>query len=169
MPLHSQLLKAKCCTLCSLCVCLSVHLFAYLYLPVSTKIYTARVYFFNTEEAPSRTVCPSTPNYWRLSVVLYVHCVSVCLSIYLHTCICLYLLRFTQQEFIFQYRIGSISDCVPLHSQLPQDCLPCGLSDSVLLLLPPMAELSYHSNNIVLLMFKKGGVSYSLFTTVWTC
>ena len=29
------------------------------------------------------------------------------------------LLRFTPQEFIFQYRIGSISDCVPLQAFTP--------------------------------------------------
>ena len=70
-----------------------------------------------------------------------VHFISVCLSmcilanVYTMLCVCtslyMHLLRFTWQEFIFQYRLGSISRlCAPLLPTTEAKCcllLSCGL------------------------------------------
>ena len=131
--------QAKCCTLCLLFVhvCLSVHLFAYLYLSVSTLL----EFIFQYRIGSTWTVCPSTPNYWRLCLYS-VFIEFVCLSVRLSICII-------------------IGVYFPIQNRLEltlNDCLPCWLLDSMLLLLPPMAELSYQN----IIVEERVSILYSL-------
>ena len=133
-------------------LCLFVHLFAYLYLPVSTKIFQYRIDSIS-DCVPLHSQVPKAK-----FVVLYVHCMSVSLSIYLQL-LCLYLpvstkIYTARVYFPIQNRLY-LGLCTPPL----QDCLPCGLSDLVLLLLPPMADLLYHSNR---LLIESGSILLSL-------